>query len=193
MRRMDDRRPLAQTPRRREELDRAHAVLGEAFLHLARLLVRVDVQREPLIGGVPSDLLEPRPGAGADGVGGEAHGDASSPELLDLREVRRHGGLAHAFEPPARVRHMETDEPDLRLGGGLRGGDRRLEPEVVELPDGRVAGRAHLPVRAQVQLPHRPRGAQPLSIRRATQVGAPAARPRRARKGGCGASTKPVR
>src|SRR5438105_2678673 len=48
VRRVDDGRSLRQTPRAIEQLDRADAVLGQAFLDLARLLVRVDVQRQAL-------------------------------------------------------------------------------------------------------------------------------------------------
>ena len=54
-----------------EELDRPEAVLGEALLDLARLLVGVDVEDEALALGVGADLLEPLARAGADGVGGE--------------------------------------------------------------------------------------------------------------------------
>ena len=42
---VDDGRPRAETARAGEQLDRADAVLGEAFLDLARLLVGVDVER----------------------------------------------------------------------------------------------------------------------------------------------------
>ena len=65
------RQPVA-----REQLDRPDAVLGEALLDLARLLVGVDVERQPSAPGVAADLLEPVGRAGADGVGGDADADA---------------------------------------------------------------------------------------------------------------------
>ena len=46
--RVDDRRPLAEAARVGEELDRAAAVLVEALLDLARLLVGMDVEWQPL-------------------------------------------------------------------------------------------------------------------------------------------------
>src|SRR5919199_3245661 len=68
VRRVDDRREGRQAPRAREELDRPDAVLGEALLDLARLLVGVDVERQALPLGIAADLLEPVGGTGADGV-----------------------------------------------------------------------------------------------------------------------------
>ena len=85
---------------RAEQLDRAAAVLGEALLDLLRLLVRVDVQQEIVLGRVAADLLEPVGRAGTNRVGGEAHGDPSGPKLLDLSEVLGHGALPEAGEPP---------------------------------------------------------------------------------------------
>ena len=46
VRRVDDGRARAEAAARVEQLDRAQAVLGEALLDLARLLVGVDVQRQ---------------------------------------------------------------------------------------------------------------------------------------------------
>src|SRR5207302_6075349 len=46
VRRVDDRRPRREAVGSLEELDRTEAVLGEALLDLARLFVRVDVQRQ---------------------------------------------------------------------------------------------------------------------------------------------------
>ena len=65
----------AEAARAREQLDRAAAVLREALLDLLRLLVRVDVEREPFGGRVGADLLEPVGGARAHGVGGDADAD----------------------------------------------------------------------------------------------------------------------
>ena len=59
-----------------EQLDRPAAVLGQALLDLARLLARVDVERQPLGRRVAPELLEPVARAGADGVGGEPDPDA---------------------------------------------------------------------------------------------------------------------
>ena len=145
-------RPLAEAAAVGEELDRAPAVLGEALLDLARLLVGVDVEHEPLVGGVAAELLQPVPRAGADGVGGDPDREARAPQTLDLGEVGGDGRLAHALEPTARVGDVEADElePGLRGGGGGREG--RLDPEVVELPDGGEAGGAHLAVGAPVEL-----------------------------------------
>src|SRR6476646_5055623 len=68
MGRVHDRRARAEAARICEQLDRAQAVLGEALLDLAWLLVGVDVQRQPLRGRVATELLEPIAGAGTHGV-----------------------------------------------------------------------------------------------------------------------------
>ena len=52
-------RPLAEAARVGQELDRAAAVLLEALLDLAWLLVGVDVEWKPFAGCVGADLLEP--------------------------------------------------------------------------------------------------------------------------------------
>ena len=72
VRRVHDRRARAEAAGAREQLDRPHAVLGEALLDLARLLVRVDVQRQALAARRtrPSSSSQSR-GAGAHGVGGD--------------------------------------------------------------------------------------------------------------------------
>ncbi len=56
---VDDRRARTEAARLGEQLDRPQAVLGEALLDLARLLVGVHVEDEPLARGVGADLLEP--------------------------------------------------------------------------------------------------------------------------------------
>ena len=84
VRRMHDRRSLAQAARAREELDRPAPVLREALLDLLRLLVGVDVERQLLGGAVPADLLEPLGRARADGVGGEPDADACVAKAFDL-------------------------------------------------------------------------------------------------------------
>ena len=146
VRRVDDRRPRAEAAVLREQLDGPDAVLLDAFLDLARLLVGVDVQREIVFGGVASDPREPRGWAGADGVGGEADPDPAFPQVLDLVQVLGRRGLAEAGEPAPRVGGVEEDEGD---SGGCRGlgcCERLLEAEVVELADRGVARAAHLAV-----------------------------------------------
>ena len=53
----------------------------------------------------------------------------------------------------AEVAGVEADERDAGLGGGLGGGARLVEPEVVELADRRVAVRAQLAVDLDVLAP----------------------------------------
>ena len=76
VRRVDDRRPLAEAAAPREQLDRAHTVLGEALLDLARLLVGVDVQGQALARCVRAELLEPVGRTRAHGVGGNSDAQA---------------------------------------------------------------------------------------------------------------------
>ena len=52
LRRVHDRRMRAEAAGTGEQLDRPAAVLGEALLDLARLLVGVDVQRQAVLDGV---------------------------------------------------------------------------------------------------------------------------------------------
>jgi hypothetical protein len=87
VRRVHDRRSLAQAAFAREQLDRAEAVLGRALLDLARLLVGVDVQREVVVDRVPAELAQPVGRAGADGVGGDGHAHPVGAEGLQLAEV----------------------------------------------------------------------------------------------------------
>ena len=107
-----------------EQLDRAAAVLREALLDLARLLVGVDVERQPLARRVAADLLEPVARAGAHGVGGDADGDPGVAERLDLVEVGGDGRLAHPVEAAALVGDVEQHDRDPGVGGGLGGGER---------------------------------------------------------------------
>src|SRR5262245_65970284 len=143
---MDDRRPRAQAAVLREELDRPDAVLLDALFDLARLLVGVYVEGELVLGGVAADVREPLGRAGADGVGGKADGEVAFAEVFDLVQVRGRRGLAEALEPASRVCDVEEDERDVGGFCGFGGGQRLLEPEVVELADGGVAGGEHLPV-----------------------------------------------
>src|SRR5581483_10131353 len=103
MRRVDDRRVGADAAAVGEELDRPGAMLCKAFLDLPRLLVRVDVERQPLRRGVASELDEPFAWACAHGVGSDADADSLGPELLELLQVLGDRALAEALDPAARV------------------------------------------------------------------------------------------
>ena len=146
MRCVHDRRLRAETTRLRQQLDRAEAVLGEALLDLARLLVGVDVERQCLGGGVPAELLEPLPRARAYGVGREADADAGLTHRLELREVVGDRLLPETVDAAARVGDVEEDELDPGFGCGLGGREGLRETEVVELADHPVARVQHLAV-----------------------------------------------
>ena len=88
VRRVHDGRTGAEAPCGREQLDRPHAVLHEALLDLARLLVGMDVEDERVLVGVATELLEPLAWAGADGVGGDTDRDSPLTKRLDLGDVR---------------------------------------------------------------------------------------------------------
>ena len=146
MRCVDDGGPLAEAARACKQLDRAAAVLCQALLDLARLLVGVHVERERLGGGVAPDLLEPVGGAGANGVRSDSDAESRGPQGFDLGHVRRDRLLTKAGEPASRIGHVQEHELDARCRGGLRRSERFGDAEVVELSDGRVPGRAHLAV-----------------------------------------------
>ena len=84
--------------------------------------------------------------------GARARPDPVGAQLLDLLEVLGDGVLPEAGETSARIRDVEEDERDpgrlRRLGGRARFGDA----QVVELADGRVAGREHLAIAVLVRL-----------------------------------------
>ena len=146
MRRMDDRRARAEAAGLGEELDRPHAVLFDALVDLARLLVGVDVEGQIVLLGVAADLLEPVGRTGADGVGGEPDPDAALLEPLDLVQVFGGRMLPEALQAAAPVGGVEEDEVDARCLRCLRGRERLLEAEVVELADRGVAGGEQLAV-----------------------------------------------
>ena len=146
VRRVDDRRARAEAAGLGEELDRPHAVLLDALVDLARLLVGVDVEGQIVLLGVAADLLEPVGRTGADGVGGKPDPDSSLSETLDLVEVFGGRRLPEALQAAARVGGVEEDEGDARCLRGLRGRERLLEAEVMELADRRVPGGEHLAV-----------------------------------------------
>ena len=85
MRRVHDRRPLAQAALAFEQRDRPQAVLGEALLDLPRLLVGMDVQRQRVRVGVGAELAQRVGRAGAHGVGGDADCDPVRAQRLELR------------------------------------------------------------------------------------------------------------
>ena len=138
---MHDRRPWAEAAGLGEELDRLHAVLCQALVDLLRLLVRVDVEYEALTLRIGAELLEPVGRAGADGVWGDADVGARLPQLLHLLEVGGHRRLPEAFEAAARVGGEKEDELDPRSGSSFDGRLGLGKSDVVELSDGRVAGR----------------------------------------------------
>ena len=117
-----------------------HAVLGEALLDLARLLVGVDVQRQPL--ARPRSGRSPRAsraGRRARSGGRRRRGSASraAPRPAQVAGDR---GLAHAGEPAARVGGVAGATSSTPASRGRLGrGARLVEAEVVELADRRVA------------------------------------------------------
>ena len=112
VRRVHDRRPRPEAAAVGEELDRADAVLGEALLDLARLLVGVHVERQLVLVRVAAELFEPVARAGAHGVGGDADADACAAQLLELAEIGGDRLLPEAVDAAARVRDVEEDELD---------------------------------------------------------------------------------
>ena len=134
-------------PVSREQLDRADAVLGEALLDLARLLVGVDVQRQALArrrsGRSPRAS---RAGRRARSGGRRRRASPRRAQRLDAARGTRRPTPAGSGRARRARRRREEHELDARLRGGLDGGERLVEAEVVELADGRVAGGEHLAV-----------------------------------------------
>jgi CDP-diacylglycerol--glycerol-3-phosphate 3-phosphatidyltransferase len=149
---VNDRRAGPEAAGLREEVDRPDSVFREAFFDLARLLVCVDVEDEPLARCEGADLLQPVFGAGADGVGGEANADPRGAQILNLLQIRRDGTLAEALDSAPRVGGIEEHEFDPRRARCLRGCLCLLETKVMKLPDRRVPGRPHLPIGRLVAL-----------------------------------------
>ena len=163
MRRVHDRRPFAEATGPVEQLDRPDAVLGQALLDLARLLIRVHVERQPLGDCVAADLLEPVFGTRTHGVGGDADGNPAAAQILDLAQVLRDRLLPKTRQASAPICGEQQDDPDPRLLGSFRSGDRFVEPEVVELTDCRVARGMQLAVHLDVLSPDKLRRL-PLSL-----------------------------
>src|SRR5215218_1835965 len=147
---MDDRRSRPEAAGPVEQLERTDAVVGKALLDLAGLLVRVDVEREAFGAGITPDLLEPVGWAGADGVESTADTESVSLELFELGQILRGRALAEARAAITGVGREEKRDLDVGVRGGLDGGARLGEPEVVELSDGRVPSRPHLAIRSRV-------------------------------------------
>ena len=114
VRRVHDRRALAQAAGPREELDRPAAVLGEALLDLLRLLVGVDVERE-----AARAAYRPISSSQSAGQAGRSGGRARprSPRRAARRpgEILADGLLAEAGETSARVGDVEEDEGDAGI------------------------------------------------------------------------------
>jgi CDP-diacylglycerol--glycerol-3-phosphate 3-phosphatidyltransferase len=146
MRGMDDRRSLREAAGPIEQLDRPHAVFGEALLDLARLFVRVYVQRQALRGCVAADLLEPVVGTCAHGVGGDSDGNPATAQVLDLTQVLRNRLLSEARQTSASIRGEQHDDADACFFGSIHRGKRFVETEVVELAHRGVAGGTQLTV-----------------------------------------------
>ena len=146
VRRVHDRRVRTEAARLVEQLDRTHGVLREALLDLARLLVRVHMQRQRVRCGVRAELAQGVGRARADGMRGDSDTDAVAAQRLDLLEVLGHGLLAEPIDAAAEIAGIEEDERDTGLGRRLSGRMGLLEAEVVELADRREAVGPQLPV-----------------------------------------------
>ncbi len=79
-------------------------------------------------------------------MGGDSDLGPGRSQPLDVIEVCHDGVLAKAGDAAAAVGHVEKDEGHAGLGGCVCGGERLVEPDVVELADRRVARGDHLPV-----------------------------------------------
>ncbi len=141
-----DRGSRAEATRLRKQLDGSDAVLGDALLDLAGLLVGVDVEHEAFRRRVAPDLLEPVPRARPDGVGGDADLDPGLAQALDFVEVCGHGFLAKAGDASAAVGDVEEDEVDVDLVRRFGGCKPLGDPDVVKLPDRGESRSEHLAV-----------------------------------------------
>ena len=98
------------------------------------------VKGEALALRVSADLLEPVGRARPDGVGRHTDREPSRAQALDVVEVPLDRRLGERRNGVGGVEEHELD-PGLRRG--LRRRERRLEAEVVELADGRIAAVEH--------------------------------------------------
>ena len=152
--RMDDGGSWAQAARTPEKLDRPDAVLLDALVDLARLLVGVDVERQALPLGIGADLLEPVGRAGADGVGGTANSRAGVAQLLQLLEVLGRRALPEPLDSPSRVGAQQDDDLDLGLACRLDRGVCLRKTEIVELTHRGVPGGTKLAVGVGILAAH---------------------------------------
>ena len=128
-------------------------MLGQALLDLARLLIRVHVERQPL--GDSRSGRSPRASLRDTHArsGGRRRRDSAAAQILDLAQVLRDRLLPKTRQASAPICGEQQDDPDPRLLGSFRCGDRFVEPEVVELTDCRVARGTQLAVHLDVLSP----------------------------------------
>ena len=141
-------------PQSREQLDRPQPVLGDAFLDLARLLVRVHVEGKALVARVARRA----PRASRAGTRGRS---GARPPTASPRPRSRSSSSRYAATDPwrmrgnaaTRVRGVDADEGDPGLLRRLCRGEGRLGAEVVELAHRREPGGPHLAVRRARRAP----------------------------------------
>ena len=150
---VNDRRPLSQAAGAVEQLDRAAAVLGEARLDLARLLVRVHVERKLLAGRRSGRSTRASPRGTRARSGARRRPGGRRPAAPRPPRGTRAPTPAGTAAAPARVRDVQEHERDAGRSGGLLGGQGFGHTEVVELADRRVPGGAQLSVRSLVRRP----------------------------------------
>src|SRR3954454_10284335 len=125
-------------------------MLREALVDLPWLLVRVDVERQPVLVRIPAELGQRLGRAGPDGVGGDTDPHAARPQCLQVVEVLRDRRLPEPWAPAAQITGVEADEGDSRLRRGF-GGRLGLRPaQVVELTHRGVAVASELSVDLEV-------------------------------------------
>ena len=146
VRRVHDRRARTEATGVGQELDGSNAVLGDALLDLARLFVRVHVQRQCMLGRVGPELAQRLRGTGAHGVGGDADCDPIAAQRFELTEILGHGALPEALHTAAQIARVEADERNAGFGRGCSRCACLVEPEIVELADRGVAVRSQLAI-----------------------------------------------
>ena len=83
-------------------------------------------------------------------MGGDPDENAAFTQRFELTQVLGNAFLPKSCDPTAAVSRVEQDKSDPRLLGGVRGCERLLEPDVVELADGGIAGAELLPIDVDV-------------------------------------------